>query len=567
MRITAITAVLLLWLSGTALAQTAEDLKQDAATPHNVLTLGIGYGLQRYSPLVQVNKKSVKRLVPVWNYSLADTQGQESQPLVLDGVMYVTTHNSTVAINTSTGKQIWKSVIEYPPETPRIACCGIVNRGAALYKGKLYRTTLDAYVLALDIKTGKELWRSQAIDFKTGYSFTVAPLVAQDVVVTGISGAEYGIRGFIDGWDPETGAQLWRRYTIAAPGEPGGDTWPGDTWQHGGGSAWLTGSYDPDLDLVYWGTGNGGPWNAEFRKGDNLYTSSVLAIRPKTGEIVWHYQFSPNDPYDYDGVNELVQAELNIDGQVRKVIMQANRNGYFYVIDRTNGALLRANPFVKVTWADGIDMRTGRPIESALTKHMRVTGEKIDVWPSAFGGKNWTPMSFNPQTGLVYANTLNIGMTYKPEGPQYRAGTFYFGIDLNQLAFLWPQGEASAYLSAIEPLTGKAKWQVPLDIANWAGTLTTAGSVVFTGAQTGEFMAFDAETGEKLWQFQTGSGITGQPITWEQDGKQYIAVTSGSGGAYSIFVPLFGAANQKVNQLLQSTPKGGSVWTFAVRDE
>lgn len=532
---------------------------QTAETPAaiedtEVRTLGMGKHLQRHSPLAQINKETVNRLVPVWNYSLADNRGQESQPLVIDGVMYVTTHNSTVALNALTGRQVWKHEIDYPPETPRIVCCGIVNRGAAVHDGKLFRTTLDAHVLALDLTTGKEVWRKEAINFRAGYSMTVAPLVANGVLITGISGGEYGTRGFIDGWDPETGERLWRFYTTAAPGEPGGDTWPGDTALSGGGPTWLTGSYDPDLDLVYWGTGNGGPWNAEFRKGDNLYITSVLALRPKTGELVWHYQFSPNDPYDYDGVNELVNAELEIDGKMRKVIMQANRNAFFYVLDRETGELLKANPFVKQTWADGIDMKTGRPIESEITKRMRATSEKVEIWPSALGGKNWMPMSYDPDRKTAFVNTLDIGWTYRPMEPSYRAGVFYMAVDW---AFVWPEGPRG-YLKAIDPLTGETKWQFGADIPNWAGTMSTAGGLVFTGAMTGEFMAFDSDTGDKLWEFQTGSGIIGQPVTWAKDGRQYVTVASGIGGAYVLFAG---------DERLADIPTGGSVWTFALMED
>ncbi len=554
------------FIPGLSFAQSAQQLANDANTTNEVLTVGLGQGQQRYSPLDKINSKNVKDLVPVWNYSFGDNRGQESQPLVFNGVMYVTTHNATHAIDAKTGRRIWVSKIEYPPETPRIVCCGIVNRGGALYNGKLYRATLDAHVIALDIKDGKEVWRSQAIDFKDGYSMTMAPLIANNVVITGISGGEYGIRGFIDGWDPDSGAHLWRRYTVAGPGEKGGDTWPRDTYKHGGAPTWITGTYDPELDLVYWGAGNGGPWNAEFRKGDNLYVGSVLAIRPKTGEVAWHYQFSPNDPYDYDGVNENIIVDTEIDGKMHKTIIHADRNGFLYIIDRTNGKLLKASQFIdELNWADGIDMKTGRPIESELTKKMRATGAKVDIWPSAFGGKNWNPMSYSPKTGYVYANTLKLGMAYKPVEPEFKKGTFYFGIDLGSFQWLFPDDGQTGELRAIDPKTGKAKWKVGTEAANWGGTMVTGGGVVFTGTFTGQFKAYDAEMGTELWSFQTGSGIIGQPITWEQDGQQYVSIASGVGGAYRNFIPVFGAKNTKLNAIIASVPEGGSLWTFAVK--
>ncbi len=334
-----------------ASAQTTDQLVKGATDTSNVLNYGMGYNLQRFSPLTQINKDNAKNLVPVWNYSLADDRSEESQPIVYQGILYFTTHAATMAVDVKTGKQIWKTKVEYPPETPRIVCCGIINRGAAIYEGKIFRTTLDANVIALDAKTGKEVWRQKAADIKEGYSMTVAPLVADGVVLTGISGAEFGTRGFIDGWDPETGKHLWRTHTIPTPDEPGGDTWKGDTWKLGGGSTWITGSYDPELNTVYWGIGNPGPFNAAVRPGDNLYTCSVLALEPKTGKMKWHYQFSPNNPFDYDAVAEMVLAELNVEGKPTKVLMDANRNGFFYVLDRTNGKLLAANPYVKVNWA------------------------------------------------------------------------------------------------------------------------------------------------------------------------------------------------------------------------
>lgn len=531
-----------------AFAQSAEELVNDAATHGDVLVYGMGYDQKRFSALDQINTENVSGLTPVWAYSLNDNRGQESFPLIRDGVMYVTTHNATMAVDAASGKQIWKTAVEYPQETPRVACCGIVNRGVAMLDGKLFRTTLDAYVVAMDAATGEELWRTRSIDYKQGYSFTVAPLVVEGVVIVGVSGGEYGVRGYIEAYDPETGDQVWRTYTIPEPGEPGSETWPdGDAWERGGGPAWLTGTYDPDLGTVYWGVGNPGPWNASVRPGDNLYSSSVLALDPKTGSIKWHYQFSPNDPFDYDATNELVLAEIDD----RKVLMQANRNGFFYVIDRETGALVAANKFVEdVTWADGIDMTTGRPIPTDVYNNA-VAGEPVTFWPSAFGGKNWSPMSFSPDTGLAYVNSLRIGMNYKPVEPKYRAGVFYFGAEFS---WDWPDGHRGE-LRAIDPMTGDVKWSQPADIPRFSGVLSTGGDLVFAGAQTGEFEAFDANTGAVLWSFNTGSGIVGQPVTWEMDGKQYVSVLNGSGAVYTLF---------SGDERLAAYPPGGNVWTFAL---
>ena len=535
---------------GIANAQTAQDLINDADNPSNVLTYGMGYGQQRFSALDQINTGNVGSLVPAWVYSLDDSRGQESFPLLKDGVMYVTTHKSTMAIDAMTGKQIWKVGLDYPAETPRVACCGIVNRGVALYDGKVYRTTLDANVVALDAATGEEVWKTNSIDFKTGYSFTVAPLIADGVLIVGISGGEYGIRGYIEGYDPMTGERLWRTYTVPEPGQPGSETWPDtDAWERGGGPAWLTGTYDPDLNTVYWGTGNAGPWNAGVRAGDNLYTTSILALDPKTGGIKWHYQTTPNDPFDYDATNELVLAEL--DGQ--KVLMQANRNGFFYVLNRESGKLVAANKFVdRVDWADSIDLATGRAVETAVAAGAR-SGEEVTFWPSAFGGKNWSPISFSPKSGLAYINTLNIGMNYKAVEPTYRAGVFYFGAEFS---WDWPDGNRG-YLRAIDPMTGETKWENGSEIPRFAGVLSTGGDVVFTGSQTGEFEAFHAETGDQLYEFNVGTGIVGQPMTWEADGTQYVTLAVGSGAVYTLF---------SGDERLAQTPSGGALWTFKLSE-
>jgi alcohol dehydrogenase (cytochrome c) len=552
-------AAVLLLLGVGASAQTLDDLKKDGKNTDNILTYGMGYHLQRHSPLKQINKQTVKRLVPVWNLSLDNNWGEQAQPIVYNGVMYVTNAKHTVAIDVGTGKQIWRHTLDWPAETPRVVCCGVSNKGAAIYNGRIYRTTLDAHLLALDAQTGKEVWKSKVAEWKDGFSLTLAPLVANGVIVIGNSGAEYGVRGWIDGWDPETGKQLWRRHTIPARGEKGNDTWPqnNNAWELGGGSAWITGSYDPELDLMYWGTGNPAPWASQTRPGDNLYTSSVLAMRPKTGEIVWHYQFTPNDPYDYDACWELINADIDIGGAKRKVIMQLNRNGFVYVIDRTNGKLLAANPFEKVSWASHIDKETGRPVETELGKKVRA-GEAIEHWPSARGAKNWPHAAFNPETGLLYANTMHVGMMYKHlETKPHVVGQRYMYME--NLNMVRPHGQPIGHMEAIDPLTGAKKWRTPLhDYQIWSAMLSTGGGLLYTGKETGEFIAVDADTGKIVWEFQTGSGINAMPVTYTHQGRQYVTVLSGVGGLYW---------NIWREQLKDKVAQGGSVWTFALLPE
>ncbi|KNZ32640.1 MAG: quinonprotein alcohol dehydrogenase [Methylibium sp. NZG] len=551
---------LLALATGLAGAQTLADLRNDAATPGDVTTYGMGWGQQRHSALKQISAANVKKLVPVWNLSLDNSANASSQPLVIGGMMYVTSHTHTIAIDSATGRQKWKTPIELPADVNGYLCCGIHSRGAAALDGVLYRTTVDAHVMAINMKDGKTLWKQKAADYKQGYSMTHAPLIAGGVLITGISGGEYGVRGFLNGWDLKTGEKKWHKWTTAAPNEKGGDTWKPGMYEKGGAPTWLTGTYDPELDLVYWGTGNGGPWNAAARGGDSLYICSVLAIKPSTGEIVWYYQFSPGDPYDYDGTNELVLADLPIDGKMTKAVMQANRNGFFYVLDRTNGKLLSANAFgKKINWASGIDMKTGRPIDTPLTAMVRkteVAADFIEVWPGALGAKNWMPMSYDPGRKLVYMNTLNLGMKVKYQKPEYKQGAWYLGLELGGWAD--PADGNRGALVAWDPVANKAVWEVPSKSPFWSGVMSTGGGLVFTGSQTGEFMAFDSGTGKKLWSFQTGSGITGLPIAWERNGKQYITVLSGAATVY-------GALGGDTN--LAEVPTGGSVWTFALIED
>jgi alcohol dehydrogenase (cytochrome c) len=548
----ALAAVAALSLPLPATAQSVQDLLDDHKTPGDVVTLGMGYQQQRFSPLNQINAGNVQRLAPVWTFSTGNLLGEEGQVMVHDGVMYHSNVKSTFAIDALTGKLLWKHDIEYDIAVHRVVCCGIVNRGVAIQDGKVVRGTIDGHVLALDAKTGKEIWKTKSVEPSAGYSYTGAPLIAQGVVIVGVAGAEFGIRGLIEAFDLNTGARRWRFYVAPLPGEKGGDTWPANGYaNHGGGSSWITGSYDPELDLVFWGTGNPAPWHSFDRPGDNLYTNCVLAFRPRTGELVWHYQFTPNDHYDYDGVNEMILADRNVNGQVRKVIMHADRNGFMYVLDRTNGKVIAANPFVKVNWAEKIDLDTGRPIETAMSKRARTQGDTgWRISPSQTGGKNYPPMAFSPLTGLVYANTNNTEFTYTPVKIDYKQGQFMVGVKATQF---WPEKRGT--FRAIDPMTGKAKWGVDTDIPFWAGIMVTGGNVVFNGSLTGEFTAYNATTGKKLWEYQTGSGVIGQPVTWTKDGRQYVTVASGISGVYALR-----AGDERLSKVTQ----GGSLWTFAL---
>jgi alcohol dehydrogenase (cytochrome c) len=372
-----------------------------------------------------------------------------------------------------------------------------------------------------------------------------------------MTGGEYGVRGFVAGYDPETGQQLWRRYTTAGPGEKGHETWPaGDTYMRGGASTWITGSYDPELDLTYWGTSNGGPWGAVWRPGDNLWVASVLALRPKTGEIVWHYQWTPAETYDYDGNNENVLAEIVVNGAKRKVLLHADRNGFLYVLDRANGKLLAGNPYVPVNWAERIDLATGRPVETEVANRLRA-GEKVELQPRWTGGKNWFPMAFNPRTQKLYFPVKHEIAFYQvdKEIPAYKPGERYQGVE-NTTKARTP-GEAWGYYAAFDPMTGKRAWSVPqVEFPMWSGSLVTAGGLVFSGKMTGEFVAFDEDTGKTLWQFQTSSSINSQPITYTHKGRQYVSVLSGLGGGTS--------AQRETAGKIQP---GGSVWTFALMHE
>ena len=545
-------AILLGCWSSWGMAQTADELVDDGLDTVNVLTQSMGYDRKSYSPLEQINTANIGRLVPIWSSSLMNDLGELAAPTVYDGVMYVINGQWTFAIDVETGRQIWRTPVELEPGTRRAA----FTRGApALYEGKLFRVTVDNHVLALDMQTGDELWNRKFADSAEGYYATGAPIVANGVLISGMSGGESTTRGFLDGWDPETGTKLWRRHTIPEPGEPGSETWPqdSDAWMYGGAPTWRSGSYDPQLDLVYWGTGNAEPYDPRPRGAlDSLYASSVLAIRPRTGDIACYYQYTPNDVYDVDGTDEHVLADMEIAGQIRQVMIQANKNGFLYVLDRTNCTLIAAHPYVRVNWATHIDLATGRPVLTDLYTRF-LAGEEVAIWPSR--GSNAVPVAFNPNTGLVYTSTWHVPRIQQIAPPKEQViGASSTGVN-NRFPRVEP-GDLLGHFLAIDPLTGEKKWEVPLiDFPSSAGMLATGGGVLFTGKATGEFIGLDEVTGETLWEFKTGSSINSTAITYTHNGRQYVTVASGLGG---------GLANRYA---AGEVPTGGSVWTFALMPE
>ena len=558
---------------GAQAAVTDAMIENDAKTPGDVLSWGIGQQGQRYSPLKQINAGTIGKLVPVWSFSFGGEKqrGQESQPLIHDGIMFVTGSYSRIfALDAKTGRKLWKYEHRLPDGI--MPCCDVINRGAALYDNLVIFATLDAQLVALDQKTGDVVWKEKIDDYAAGYSASAAPLIAQGLLLTGVSGGEFGVVGRVEARNPKTGQMVWTRpvveghmgYTYDKDGnakENGtsgtpGKTWPGDLWKTGGAATWLGGTYNPKTGLAYFGTGNPAPWNSHLRKGDNLYSTSTVAIDVKTGQIVWHYQNTPNDGWDYDGVNEFV----TYDDGAKVLGGKADRNGFFYVIDAKNGKLENAFPFVKkITWATGIDLKTGRPNFVPENRPGDPTagadGKKGNVVfsaPSFLGGKNQMPMAYSPETRLFYVPANEWGMEIWNEPITYKKGAAYLGAGFTIKTL--GDGPIGA-LRAIDPKTGKIVWEVPNNAPLWGGVLTTGGNLVFWGTPEGYIQAADAKTGKVVWKFQTGSGVVAPPVTWEDKGEQYMAVVSGWGGA----VPLWGGDVAKRVSYLE---QGGSVWVF-----
>lgn len=526
-------------------------------------------GNTRFSANTQVNAGNVSKLSVKWALQLGTNRSQESTPIIVGDTMYVTSSfgpKNVFAVNAKTGEVKWRYSPEIPKGVDQFACCDVNSRGVSYADGKIYFGTLDARLIALDAKTGKEVWASKVVDYTQGSVITSPPTVAKNVIVTGFGGGEYGVRGALVGFDLKTGKELWRTSTVPTGNEKGADTWKNDSGKYGGGAAWFIGSYDPKLNLVYYGTSNPAPWSAAVRGNDssevgkftNLYTASVVAMNPDTGNIAWHYQFTPHDAWDYDGVNELVFADLPMNGKTTPVIMQANRNGFFYVIDRANGKLLSAKQFVDgVNWATGIDLKTGAPIEAPNNiKRPGLKRKASDVCPNLLGGKNWMPMSYNKVTGLVYIPTMNLCMDMEGIQEDYKRGQFYLSVNFD-LGKMGPGGHGGG-LKAWDPVAQKTVWMNKNSLPFNGGTMTTASGLVFAGDIQGMFRAFDGKTGKELWKFNTGSGITAAPMTYTIDGKQYVAVVSGRTQSIPAFLGEIG------EKMVNASPEGGTLFVFAL---
>ena len=509
--------LVLLWASIASAQVPFTRIVNADQEPGNWLTYSRTLDGHRYSPLSEINAANVSKLRVRWAYQFADPR-TEASPIVVDGVLYVTGPNSAVAIDGRSGRSLWQWSRPVPQDFVSIGF-GHTNRGAAVLDDKLFVATLDGYLVALDLKSGTQRWSARVADYKLGYSMTMAPLAIDGKVIVGVSGGEAGIRGFVDAYDARTGKQVWRFYTIPGPGEPGHETWSGDDWKTGGGATWVTGAYDPELKLVYWGVGNPSPdWNGDIRPGDNLYTCSFIALDADTGKLRWHFQFSPHDTHDWDAAHVPILFDAVVAGQKRKLISIANRNAFYYVLDRVNGEFITGRPYAKQTWAQGLGAK-GKPI---VASNSQPTEEGALIWPNANGATVWLSPSYSPQTGMVYVPVREIGATYFKRNTPYRAGTLFAGGGENEL----PPDDSWGAIRALQAETGEMRWEFRLFSPPWAGVLSTAGGLVFSGSNEGNFYALDAQSGKPLWDFQTGGSIIANPVSFTIDGHECIAIAA-----------------------------------------
>ena len=510
-------ALFLLFCSSTFAQVPFERIVNADREPGNWLSYSRDLQGRRFSPLTEINTQNVSGLRVKWAFQFREPRTEVS-PIVIDGILFVTGPNYAAAIDGRSGRSLWTWTRPLPADFHSIGF-GHTNRGPAVLDDKLFVATLDGYLVALDLKSGIERWSSKVLNYKTGYSMTMAPLAIDGKVVIGVSGGEAGIRGFIDAYDAKTGQRVWRFWTIPGPGEPGHDTWSGEAWKTGGGATWVTGSYDPELKLIYWGVGNPGPdWNGDVRRGDNLYTCSLLALDADSGKLRWYFQFSPHDTHDWDATHVPILFDAPIHGTNRKLVAVANRNAFYYVLDRATGEFLLGKPYAKQTWATGLDAK-GRPIAAP---NAEPTKEGNLIWPNLNGATVWFSPSYDPQTGLVYVATREIGARYFKRDTPYKPGTFFPGGGEDELS----ADDASGAIKALQAESGELRWEFKLHSPPWAGVLSTAGGLVFSGCDEGNFYALDTNTGKPLWDFQTGGAIGANPISFAIDGHQFIAIAA-----------------------------------------
>ncbi|MYD86529.1 MAG: PQQ-dependent dehydrogenase, methanol/ethanol family [Acidobacteria bacterium] len=500
---------------------TWERLLNAADEPENWLMYSGTLDSKRYSRLDQIHNRNVGNLELKWAYQIPEIDRAETTPLVVDGVMFVTeAPSNVVALDAATGRQYWRYNHDLPDDL-RI-CCGRNNRGVAILGETLFMSTLDAHIVAIDARTGNVVWDTETAPHTSGYSKTAAPLIVKDQVITGIAGGEYGIRGFLDSYDPASGVRNWRTYTIPGPDEPGNQTWLGESWRTGGSPTWITGAYDPDLDLIYWGTGNPGPdWNGEVRLGDNLYSDSVLALNGDGGNLEWYFQFTPHDIHDWDAIQVPILADIMYEGEMRKAMLWANRNAFYYTLDRETGEFLVGKPYALQTWAEGLD-ENGRPIR---VPNMEPSVEGTLVSPTIGGGTNWWSPTFSPRTGLLYVNAFDGEQIFFIREEEYVEGEQYLGGGGESAG---PIDNYHSAVRAINPATGDVQWEYPIAPRSTSGLMSTAGDLVFGGTVDGYFFAIDAVSGEELWYMTVGARVHSAPISYAVDGEQYVSIAAGN---------------------------------------